>query len=340
MYEITRARAFSKDVLYAAGMPADAEAQESFTRIFQYSEGSWDHADVRVSTQRIIAYRRPEGGRIAVYMSHEGVLFSPEPSFKGGRIVDESAFPGRRLGRMSDLRQVAQTLVACGDGGQNYSQASEKGWVPIDLRLFDERVDSNWVFAIKPEGRTGREQQAFWKSHPDLEAESERRLQLYTANTDLHSINGSRLDDLYMSSSHGRIFHWDGHEMKKISSPSLAYLTDILVQHEGALWICGRDGTLLHGNAGSGFAAVPGDEGPMFSKMARFQDKLYLSSYADPRGLFVYDGHDIRRVASGLRPELDDIHTVDAVEGALWAIGSRDIARFDGVSWERLPMPK
>ena len=178
MFELTRARAFSRDVLYAAGMPEEAEAQQSFTRIYQLYQGSWDHADVKISTQRIVAYRRPEGGRIAVYMSHEGVLFSPEASFKGGKIVDESKYKGKRLGRLSDLRQIGGYLIACGEGGQTYRQDSDGTWVPIALDFFDDQVDSNWAFAIQAEGNTGAEKAAYWAAHPDLKAERDRRILL------------------------------------------------------------------------------------------------------------------------------------------------------------------
>ncbi len=339
MFEITRARSFSRDVFYAAAMPEKAEAQEAFTRMYQYYQGSWDHADVKISTQRIIAYRRPEGGRIAVYMSHDGNLFSPEPSFRGGPIADESAYKGKRLGRLSDLRQVGEHLVACGEGGQNYKQGKNGVWVPIDLGLFDDKIDSNWVFSIKAQGNTGREQNAYWAAHPDLKNELDRRVRLYISNKDLHSINGPSFDELYISSSQGAVYFWNGRSFEIIDTGKGTYLTDILVDGN-EVWICGRDGTLLRGNAEKGFTAVPCDGEPMLSKMTKFRGHLYLSSYANPRGVFVYDGQVVRRVASRLTPELDDIHTVDAGEDALWAIGSRDIARFDGTAWERVPMPK
>jgi hypothetical protein len=127
--------------------------------------------------------------------------------------------------------------------------------------------------------------------------------------------------------------------MEKLTVPTSSFLLDILVEHADTIWICGRDGTLLRGNARQGFTLVPCEGRPMFSTLTRFNGKTYLSSYANPRGVFVYDGR-LRQVASGLRRELNDVHTVDAVEGALWVVGSKDIARFDGTSWERIKMPK
>ncbi|AWN47624.1 hypothetical protein DK419_15980 [Methylobacterium terrae] len=128
--------------------------------------------------------------------------------------------------------------------------------------------------------------------------------------------------------------------MEKLSVPTSAYLLDILVEDPDTIWICGRNGTLLRGNARQGFTAIPCDDGPTFSTLTRFDGRIYLSSISNPRGVFVHDGRTVRQVASGLRRDLADVHTVDAVEGALWAVGSRDVARFDGTAWERIKIPK
>ncbi|WP_156467544.1 hypothetical protein [Methylobacterium sp. Leaf102] len=113
----------------------------------------------------------------------------------------------------------------------------------------------------------------------------------------------------------------------------------MLIENDDDVLVCGRDGTLLRGSAAIGFHAVPCETDAMFSKMVKFSGKIYLSSYATPRGVFVYDGTSVRRVYSGLQPELEDVHTVDAGDDALWAIGSRDMARFDGKTWERIQVP-
>jgi hypothetical protein len=73
--------------------------------------------------------------------------------------------------------------------------------------------------------------------------------------------------------------------------------------------------------------------------MALFEGKIYLSSFASPRGLFVYDGQ-LWQVASDGARAFDDVHTVDARDGVLWVIGSTTLARFDGKSWERIKLPE
>ncbi|WP_156398905.1 hypothetical protein [Methylobacterium sp. Leaf469] len=336
---LTRARAITNEVLYAAGVDDDADAAEPMTKAYQFFHGKWQSREFPVATQRIALYHRPKGGRIAVYMSRRGEMFSPEPSFRSGPIINEAFSSTKKLGYLSDLRQVGKYLFACGGGGQTYRQHDDGSRTALDLSLFDDFVDSNWVFSIRAPGNTGREQDAYWDNHPSERAELDRRLSLLNKNLLLNAINGPSIDGLYVCGQKGVICFCNGQKMEKLEVPTSSFLLDILVEDEDTIWICGRDGTLLRGNARQGFTLVPCEERPMFSTITRFNGKIYLSSYANPRGVFVYDGQ-LRQVASGLRRELNDVHTVDAIEGALWVVGSKDIARFDGTSWERIKMPK
>ena len=337
-FEITRAKALASNALYAAGVPEDAESTEPFTRIYQYFDGKWNHADVNLATQRITLFDRPQGGRIAVYMAPDGQLFSPEQSFRSDPIFDQSLSPTMRLGRMVDLRQIETSLVACGDGGQNYRQNSNGVWQPIALELFDRKIDSSWVFSVKAKGTTGSEQDAYWRSHPAEKAERDRRMKLFMANLGFHAINGPALDSLYFAGKDSSLYFWDGARARPVLGPGSAYLLDILVEDEDNIWVCGRDGTLMRGNHRTGFANISDHRQPQFSTMTRFREKIYIASYADPQGLFVCDGQ-IRKLTGAHGVELDDVHTVDAVDDALWVVGLRSIARFDGKSWERIPMP-
>ncbi|KQP25800.1 hypothetical protein ASF27_21200 [Methylobacterium sp. Leaf102] len=160
------------------------------------------------------------------------------------------------------------------------------------------------------------------------------------ANLMLHAINGPSMDELYFCGKDGAVYFWNGHSSEKITVPTSSFLGDILVEDAETVWICGRDGTLLRGSAKRGFTAIPCDGSPQFSTITSFKGAIFLSSYAQPRGAFVYDGQRIRQVSSGLRQELDDVHTVDGVTDALWAVGSNAIARFDGATWEQTPLPK
>ncbi|MEN3233676.1 MULTISPECIES: hypothetical protein [Methylobacterium] len=212
-------------------------------------------------------------------------------------------------------------------------------WVPLDLSLFDDYVDPNWAFAIKGEGATFAELDAYWEAHPDEKAESDRRLALFTRGLTLMSIDGSSVNDVYMCGQDGAVYHWDGTRSQKIPVPTAAFLNDILVDDTDTVWICGREGTLLRGNARRGFTLVPCEGQPDFNTVTRFRDKIYLSSYAGPRGVFVCDGR-VRQLTTGPSAVFKDINTVDGVADALWAFGLTSVARFDGTKWERIKLPK
>ncbi|KMO43635.1 hypothetical protein VQ03_07420 [Methylobacterium tarhaniae] len=155
----------------------------------------------------------------------------------------------------------------------------------------------------------------------------------------LMSIDGSSVNDVYMCGQDGAVYHWDGTRSQKVPVPTAVFLNDILVDDADTVWICGREGTLLRGNARQGFTLVPCEGRPDFNSVTRFRDKIYLSSYAGPRGVFVCDGR-IRQLTTGPTAVFKDINTVDGVAEALWAFGLTSVARFDGTAWERIKLPK
>ena len=106
------------------------------------------------------------------------------------------------------------------------------------------------------------------------------------------------------------------------------------------VWVCGRHGTLLSGNRREGFHPVAGvSQVASFSRMAMFGGHLYLGAYANPRGLFVYDDGRMKRVRSGLKPDIEDVNMIEAVDDVLWVMGAKDLLRFDGDNWERIAFP-
>jgi hypothetical protein len=147
-------------------------------------------------------------------------------------------------------------------------------------------------------------------------------------------VNGPHEQSVYIVGQRGAVYWRDKEPFRQVAAPTSAWLNNILVQDEGTLWICGDGGTLLRGNHRDGFTAVAaGDTRESFLSMAIFQERLHLASAS---GLWVLDGDRIEKVRTSLCPELSNGHVLDALDGTLWFIGYRDIARFDGHRWERL----
>ena len=95
------------------------------------------------------------------------------------------------------------------------------------------------------------------------------------------------------------------------------------------------------GNAHDGFKSLSSvEDNQLFTSITLFNDKVYLGSNLGP---FVYDPNQpndgIRPLKTTLIPSLTDVNYVEAKDGVLWMIGSKDLARFDGTDWQRIEIP-
>jgi hypothetical protein len=91
----------------------------------------------------------------------------------------------------------------------------------------------------------------------------------------------------------------------------------------------------LLGNVKDGFKSLStAKEKQLFTFITIFNNKVYLGSNLDP---LVYDpvrlGDGILPLKTTLKPVLKNVNYVDAKNGVLWAIGNRDLARFNGTEW-------
>jgi hypothetical protein len=160
-------------------------------------------------------------------------------------------------------------------------------------------------------------------------------------------INGAHERAIYIAGCEfspgypARADFWNGQAWARLPLPATAgRITDIYIESEERVWMCGDEGTLILGNARDGFATMNRlGAAQLLHSVSKFQDKYYLGSNL---GLFQFDGvagHLFRMVRTGLVPELTDANVVESVDGVLWSLGTKDLARFDGVTWERVPFP-
>jgi hypothetical protein len=310
-FTFTRARA-GRNSLAVTAVIDDMDAYYPFCRFCWYNHSQalgqrWgdDHLDVRA--HGLTLFQRPERtGRQFVVLSSEGdVIFIEDPknyveNIPGAGI---SSPDSKYWGRMENIRAIGDRLYACGDGGQVYRREHDGIWQNLD---------------------------------PSLLQGSEVPAEKYDI---FQRINGSREDAIYVVGDFGKILFWDGTAFKRVPSESDHMLIDILIESEDVVWICGAKGTSLRGNHRDGFRQVPGIEGywAHLTTMAMYAGKLYLSSASE--GLFTYENARLKRVFTGLTPEIEDIHTVDISNNILWTVGLKDITRFDGQHWERIDFP-
>lgn len=210
-----------------------------------------------------------------------------------------------RYGYLLSLRQIGAHLYACGARGQVYRRTGRGAWAHADEGL--------------------------------LQAKNEvRRLVL-------HAIEGRAEDDIYVAGDvlsggfKGRLFHFDGAAWRGVDLPVTKGFNAIHLDEDGHVWLVGADGAIVTGSLSGGFDRVLAEPNPhLFHDATRYRGVLYLAS---SRGLFRWDEAKKRpaRVRTGLPKEIDYASHVDVAGDVLWCAGPRDLARFDGARWTRLP---
>jgi len=248
-------------------------------------------------------------------LSDEGIV-----SFSGGGKFVKEKIPGAGVwsddannwGYLSDLRQIGDCLYACGYCGQVYKRFAPGNWQHIDGGL------------LQPPGTDMKDSIA------------------------LSAINGPHENAIYTAGylhADGlppKAFFYNGQHWRELTLPDVAErITNIYVESESSIWMCGANGTLLRGNADEGFRSLSSiDDNQLFTGVCKFQEKIYLASNM---GLFAHDPqapeHGIVPVFTDLVPDLQDANVVGCWDKVLWSIGSKDIARFDGKTWQRIHFP-
>jgi hypothetical protein len=311
--------AFTDEFLVIAGSPDEHEPFTRFTRVFQYqnNENAWTKDDEEFLVVSV-AYFGPkseafddyvvlsEDGDVIYVGDHDVIL---EKILGAGVNCDDWG----GWGYVADIQQIGERLYVCGYKGQVYQRRGPNHWVHMDAGLLQD---------------------------PD-NTPMEKRI-------GLSAINGPHENAIYVAGYRHAdwlppcAFFWNGEAWRELELPPVAErLTNIYVENEARIWMCGSNGTLLLGNANDGFESLSTvEDNQLFLSLCMFQGKMYLGSNL---GLFVYDpaNHQegILPVRTSLLPPLQDANVVDAVDDVLWSIGSKDIARFDGKKWTRIDHP-
>ena len=148
-------------------------------------------------------------------------------------------------------------------------------------------------------------------------------------------IDGTGGDAVYAVGYHGEIYFYDGKAWHQDDSPTTEHLTGVRCVGPDDVWICGRNGVVLHGK----YNRWQVIQAPAFTENAwcveEFGGRIYLVA---SEGLAYIDGTSIKRVDVGLGRDIttDRLHACD---GLLWSIGSKDILVFDGKVWKEVLHP-
>jgi hypothetical protein len=331
---ITRAAAVSASAVDLACSPDRDDVGTKFTRLLRYRNGTWTAVDLAQHAESLCEFRDGSGRSFLYVMSREGDLADVDGG--GARTkVEDLALRGKphQLGFLYKVRQIGDALYAAGSGGQAYRREANGDWRVLDEALLDGPYpDRNWMleYARNPE----------LLNNADTKRQYMERLNSGKPKI-FWTLAGISDNAIYFGGEQaaGILYVWDGDRSLACDLPTKKALNDIMIAPDGSVWICGRDGLLLKGRERRFEVVLDLGRQRRFSSLAWFEDRPYMGSNSGPIGLFVFDGRGAEPVRTGLPRGIGDAHTVEAVDGVLWAFGAKDLVRFDGRQWERIPVP-
>ncbi|EJC85542.1 hypothetical protein Rleg4DRAFT_7429 [Rhizobium leguminosarum bv. trifolii WSM2297] len=204
-----------------------------------------------------------------------------------------------KLGYIGGIRQLGSELYAFGYAGQIYRRSAPAAWDHFDLGIVGAPGDEYDVSGMCLSDRT------------------------FYAVTRM----GGK----------GRIYSRSGAMWTTEINPSGEWLNAVEADQDGTVWICGRNGTLLKGNATSGFTQVGDPEcNEEFLSVALFRGQIWLSSATS---LYTWSSDRLSKVYTGLSPGIRSANRLQIADDVLWSFGYDDVLRYDGVRWMRFVCP-
>lgn len=313
----------SSDFVFVATQLESLDPRETaHTRCSSYNpaeqELPFGYFDLEDNIVSVHAYRKlPEDKKRFVCLGSQGAVHFVRGST---REVRTELLPGAGLvdgnfgGLMTNIREIGGQLWTCGQHGQVYRRFGVDDW---------RRSDEGIRVQVNPE-----------EYGPDRISEM---LDIMSSAPMLSCIDGTADSDVYVVGLQGFLAHFDGSKWTKIELPVDEHLEWVRCVTEGEVWVCGHNGTLLRGDAKSGFKSVSGpDDHQTFVCLAKFNKCVYVSA---EEGLFQYDGEKISQVKTSLKPDIQDAWRLDYADGVMWSIGVTDLVRFDGKNWARVHHP-
>ena len=160
----------------------------------------------------------------------------------------------------------------------------------------------------------------------------------FSATTIFLMIGGPAEDEINVGGLRGDLRFRDGTALRKLDSGTTEALTGIFVETPDRIWICGREGTILRGNARDGFTNLSFlTDHRLFTSIQIHDGQCWLASNAAPMGVFLYDPNGGRPERAPGAPR--DIHTLSSKKGVLWGFGLKTIARYENGEWTLIKHP-
>jgi len=204
--------------------------------------------------------------RMCILSEDGDLLLSKNQTFDKEKIADDVFI-------LSDLQQIGEHLYACGLHGQVYKRLGDNQW---------QRIDNHQIKAKK-------------LKHYEPYANEE---------IGLSKINGLHENAVYAVGFQNvqtkkeqkyhtipKAYFYNGEKWSEIELPyRFGSLTDVYVESEKRIWICGQNGTLLVGNATDGFKDISSsDPSAYFLSIAMYRGNIWLVT---PNGAYIYESEN------------------------------------------------
>jgi hypothetical protein len=227
-------------VVIAAELAELVDADVEFTRVFALKDGKWGHFDVENAIDSLHATAAPS---VAMYcLVRDGTIFVWRPRSGGGPtrevLPDAGVGPGK-LGYMARIRQIGNSLYACGAAGQVYRREAS-GWVHFDMGILDRLSGASAL--------------------------------------DLNCLDGTSENDIYVVGQHGFLAHFDGHQWTRLRPPSSLNFYWVRCVSPSEVYVCGQKGGVFRGNHTGWENYSRPDLGVDFWCAETFNGKLYFAA--------------------------------------------------------------
>lgn len=301
-----------------------------YSRFYRYDKGRWLCVEVEaaIADLLILGDLGPKEEDLVV-LGTEGEVW-----FVGSQTRTEhipNVKDGEFLGSLTRLRRSGGILFALGFGGYSYRRHGN-AWVNDD------------------QGLAGFEPPFSRKRKVDAGEYMDGNDIVTLANGDQYLCGAvaTARPALFWRPAGTRRWQWLGYA---IDDPSYDYMVPItlLVEEPDTVWVAVNEGAMFKGNAATGFRIVSefaqrpawaGDR-VWFDNAVFYRGEIYAGSNFGAFRLRSDGSWDY--VGPNIPPKEGEFPYGGGSLGVsgdiLWTFGPRDVARFDGREWQRVPMP-
>lgn len=282
-----------KDLVYVRCIVQSLDSQKvNHAIMLRWQQGDWAHYIIETVVTSHCVIG--DGDRKVLALGADGIIHVASSSGFTWEYIDQGDDGPNNRRAMIDITSIGDDVYAVGMARQVYRRQRTGSWTRCDQGARGERKE--WAIA------------------------------------GFKSIDGFGPKSIYAVGFKGEIWFFNGSQWKQLDSPTNVKLERIKCVPPDNIFICGAQGTLIHGINGH-LKIVPNYlTNSTLWGLEYFNKAIYL---ADREKLYVFDGTEIMNVDMELGKEVTTCY-LHAKDGVLWSVGDKDIVLYDGTKWSEV----